>query len=208
MGQGQGLGHQGPYGSDCHLRAGCRRRLSDRDRRRRSDYSGRSIYVYRIEFQPLRDHAFIYFPTDYREAPKRDRLVVPRGNTIEHTLAIVQATGSRYRGGMLVEAAGLPDGVTFSRPPLKPGQTLTQATLTSSPDTKPWTGLIDLMEANRSGSTVLGQLRPQHSVYTAAAAETMWSSIASGDIARGRQRSTASSASETAANWSRPERDD
>jgi hypothetical protein len=102
-------------------------------------------FAYRIEFQPLRDHAFVYFPTDYREAAnKRDRLVIPRGNTIEHTLAIVHGTGSRYRGGIRVEAEGLPEGVTFSCPPLLPGQMLTQATMTAAPDAQAWHGLIDL----------------------------------------------------------------
>ena len=167
-------------------------------------------YVYRIEFQPLRDHAFVYFPTDYREAPnKRDRLVIPRGNTIEHTLAIVHATGSRYRGGMLIEAVGLPDGVTFSCPPLKPGQTLTQATLTASPDAEPWTGLIDLrLNANRSRRGLLRQLCPQHSVYPAARWQQCGLQSREAMCSCSCEGSSASSASETTAYWSRPECDD
>ena len=101
-------------------------------------------YVYRIEFQPLTDRALVHFPTDYREAPnKRDRLVVPRGNTIEHPFAIKYATGNRYRGGMRLVAHGLPQGVSFSCPPLEPGQMLTQGVLTATKDAKPWSGLID-----------------------------------------------------------------
>ncbi len=90
-------------------------------------------YAYRIEFQPARNHSFVYFPTDYREAAhKRDRLVIPRGNTIEHIFAILPGTGNTYHGGMRIVAEGLPPGVTFKCPPLKPGQKLTQATLSAS----------------------------------------------------------------------------
>jgi len=102
-------------------------------------------YAYRIELQPLKDHAFIYFGQDYREAPnKRDRLVIPRGNTIEHTFSILYATGNKYRGGMRIVADGLPAGITFDCPPLKPGQMRTQATLTAEADAELWTGLVDL----------------------------------------------------------------
>ena len=118
-------------------------------------------YVYRIEFQPLTDRALVHFPTDYREAPnKRDRLVVPRGNTIEHTFAIKSATGNRYRGGMRLVAHGLPPGVDFSCPPLQPGQMLTQGVLTAGKDVKPWSGLIEFSleptepDANFTGSYV------------------------------------------------------
>lgn len=102
-------------------------------------------YVYRVEIQPLIDQAFIYFPNDHREsAHKRDRLVVHRGNTTEHLLGMLPATGNRYRGGMEIYAVGLPKGVTFSCPPLKPGQHLTQASLSAAADAEPWAGLIDL----------------------------------------------------------------
>ena len=102
-------------------------------------------YAYRVEFQPLQDQAFIYFPTDYREsAHKRDRLVVHRGNTSEHLLAILPGAGNRYRGGMEIYAEGLPPGVTFSCPVLEPGQRLTQATITARADAEPWGGLIEL----------------------------------------------------------------
>lgn len=102
-------------------------------------------FAYRVEFQPARNHAFIHFPTDYRESEhKRDRLVIPRGNTIEHILKILPGTGNTYKGGMEIVAAGLPDGVTFECPPLKAGQTLTQATLSATADAKPFSGLIDL----------------------------------------------------------------
>ncbi|MEM1296590.1 MAG: PPC domain-containing protein, partial [Verrucomicrobiota bacterium] len=102
-------------------------------------------YVYRVEIQPHVDQAFLYFPTDYRESPhKRDRLVIHRGNTTEHILGIIPGIGNRYRGGMEIHAAGLPKGVTFSCPPLKPGQNLTQATLTATADAQPWSGLIEL----------------------------------------------------------------
>ena len=102
-------------------------------------------YPYRIEFQPAQNHSFVYFPTDYRESPhKRDRLVIPRGNTIEHILAILPGTGSKYKGGMRIVAEGLPDGVTFACPPIKPGQKLTQATLSATADAKKWSGLIEL----------------------------------------------------------------
>ncbi|MGI9473556.1 MAG: hypothetical protein ACR2NZ_18585, partial [Rubripirellula sp.] len=102
-------------------------------------------YVYRVEFQPLVDQAFVYFPTDYREsAHKRDRLVIHRGNTTEHTLAILPAVGNRYRGGMEIYAEDLPKGVTFCCPPLAPGQNLTQASLSATDDAEPWSGLIEL----------------------------------------------------------------
>lgn len=102
-------------------------------------------YVYRVEIQPLIDQAFIYFPHDYRESShKRDRLVIHRGNTTEHLLGILSGTGNRYKGGMEIYAVGLPKGVTFSCPPLKPGQNLTQASLTASADAEPWAGLIEL----------------------------------------------------------------
>lgn len=102
-------------------------------------------YVYRVEIQPHIDQAFIYFPTDYREsAHKRDRLVVHQGNTTEHILGILPGVGNRYHGGMEIYAVGLPPGVTFSCPPLRPGQTLTQATLSAAADAEPWAGLIEL----------------------------------------------------------------
>ena len=102
-------------------------------------------FVYRVEIQPLTDRAFIYFPTDYRESPlKRDRLVIHRGNTTEHLLAILPGTGNRYRGAMEIYAEGLPQGVSFSCPPLAPGQNLTQASLTVGADVEPWSGLIEL----------------------------------------------------------------
>ena len=102
-------------------------------------------YIYRVEFQPLVDQAFIYFPTDYRESPhKRDRLVVHRGNTTEHILAILPGVGNRYRGGMEIYAEGLPPGITFSCPPLQPEQFLTQASLSATADAEPWSGLIEL----------------------------------------------------------------
>lgn len=102
-------------------------------------------FVYRVEIQPHTDQAFVYFPTDYREsAHKRDRLVIHRGNTTEHILGILPGVGNQYRGGMEIYAAGLPEGVTFSCPPLAPGQTLTQATLTASETAAPWAGLIEL----------------------------------------------------------------
>ncbi|MCR9200827.1 MAG: PPC domain-containing protein [Planctomycetaceae bacterium] len=102
-------------------------------------------FVYRVEIQPHTDQAFVYFPTDYREsAHKRDRLVIHRGNTTEHILGILPGVGNRYRGGIEIYATGLPDGVTFSCPPLAPGQTLTQATLTASANAEPWAGLVEL----------------------------------------------------------------
>lgn len=102
-------------------------------------------YVYRVEIQPHIDQAFIYFPTDYREsAHKRDRLVIHRGNTTEHILGILPGAGNRYQGGMEIYAVGLPKGVTFSCPPLKPGQNLTQASLSAAADAEPWAGLIEL----------------------------------------------------------------
>lgn len=102
-------------------------------------------YVYRVEIEPVVNRAFIYFPKDYRESPhKRDRLVVHRGNTVEHTLAIISGLGNNYRGGMEIYAEGLPKGVTFECPPLQPGQTLTQATLTATADAEPWSDLIEL----------------------------------------------------------------
>ena len=102
-------------------------------------------YVYRVEIEPIVNRAFIYFPKDYRESPhKRDRLVVHRGNTTEHTLAVISGLGNNYRGGMEIYAEGLPKGVTFECPPLQPGQTLTQATLSATPDAEPWSDLIEL----------------------------------------------------------------
>lgn len=102
-------------------------------------------YVYRVEIQPLVNQAFLYFPHDYRESPhKRDRLVIHRGNTTEHLLGILSGSGNNYRGGMEVYAVGLPKGVTFSCPPVKPGQKLTQISLTAAPDAEPWGGLIEL----------------------------------------------------------------
>ena len=103
-------------------------------------------HVYRVEFQPAKNHAFIYFPQDYREsANKGDRLVIHRGNSVARTIGIAFGTGNRYRGGMRIVAKGLPPGVAFRCPQLEPGQTLTQATLTATDDAKPWSGLIDLV---------------------------------------------------------------
>ncbi|MEM7599822.1 MAG: PPC domain-containing protein [Verrucomicrobiota bacterium] len=96
-------------------------------------------YVYRVEIQPLTNQSFIYFPADFRESPhKRDRLVVHRGNTTEHLLGILPAVGNQYQGGMEIYAEGLPKGVSFVCPPLKPGQNLIQASITATADAEPW----------------------------------------------------------------------
>ena len=118
-------------------------------------------YVYRVEIQPHVDQAFIYFPTDYREsAHKRDRLVIHRGNTTEHILGILPGIGNRYRGGMEIYAVGLPKGVTFSCPPLRPGQNLTQASLSATSDAEPWAGLIELkLRPHRARRTIHRQFR-------------------------------------------------
>ncbi|MDF1755539.1 MAG: PPC domain-containing protein [Verrucomicrobiales bacterium] len=118
-------------------------------------------HIYRVEFQPIQNHAFIFFPKDFRESPnKRDTFVLHRNNTVEHTIAILDAPGNQYQGAIEVVADNLPKGVSFQCPILSPGQKLAQVTFTANAEAKPWAGFIDLSlkpvdpDANLTGSYV------------------------------------------------------
>ncbi len=71
-------------------------------------------HIYRIEFQPHIDSAFVHFDA-YPSKPKivRDRVVLYPGHSYSRPVTIMNGFGSTYNKPLQLRAVGLPDGVTM-----------------------------------------------------------------------------------------------
>ncbi|MEM7396360.1 MAG: hypothetical protein AAF492_28830, partial [Verrucomicrobiota bacterium] len=104
------------------------------------------LHVYRVEFQPHVDSAFVHFPA-YPSQPliTRDRIVLYQGNTYVRPVSIQNGFGSRYDGPLRLRAEGLPEGVAMEHPSFTAKDSVIPVLFTASARTEPGAHLIDLL---------------------------------------------------------------
>ena len=108
----------------------------------RREFSER--HIYRIEFQPHVESAFISMKALYPSTLARDRIVLYPGKSMMRAFTVRKGFGSSFRGKLKLEAKNLPKGVTIECQPFTLGDSLIPVMFHASKDSKPFTGTIDL----------------------------------------------------------------
>lgn len=103
-------------------------------------------HVYRVEFQPHVDSAFVFFPA-YPSLDEivRDRIVLFRGHSYMHPMGVQPGFGSNYDGPLQLRATNLPDGVTIDAEPFTQDAGVIPVMFSATQDAKIGVDLIDLI---------------------------------------------------------------
>jgi hypothetical protein len=103
-------------------------------------------HVYRVEFEPHIDSAFVtHEPARSQNALARDRVVLFPGRRSTRPLLIQKGFGSTYNEPLQLRAEGLPAGVTMEAPPFRQGDGNVPVTFIAEPGVKPIATLVDLI---------------------------------------------------------------
>lgn len=103
-------------------------------------------HVYRVEFQPHVDSAFVYFP-QYPSQAKivRDRIVLFPGHSYMHPMAVQPGFGSTYDGALQLRALNLPEGVTMEAAPFTQDAGIIPVLFSATQDAQVGAETIDLV---------------------------------------------------------------
>jgi len=103
-------------------------------------------HVYRVEFEPHIDSAFVtHEPARSQNALARDRVVLFPERRVTRPLLIQKGFGSTYNEPLQLRAEGLPAGVTMEAPPFRQGDGNVPVTFIAEPGVKPTATLVDLI---------------------------------------------------------------
>ena len=103
-------------------------------------------HVYRIEFQPHVDSAFVHFDA-YPSQPKivRDRIVLYPGHSYSRPVSIMPGFGSKYDKPLKLRAVNLPDGVTIEAAPFKQSDGIIPVLFHADAGAEPTAEIVDLI---------------------------------------------------------------
>ncbi len=103
-------------------------------------------HLYRVEFQPHVDSAFVHFPA-YPSTPTivRDRIVIRPGQSYCRPVAVQPGFGSKYDKPLQLRATNLPTGVTMHCEQFKQSAGIIPVQFQADSDAKIGASLIDLV---------------------------------------------------------------
>jgi hypothetical protein len=103
-------------------------------------------HIYRVEFQPHVDSAFVFFPEYPSQAEiVRERIVLFPGHSYMHPMGVQPGFGSAYDGPLQLRATNLPAGVTIEAAPFSQDAGIIPVLFSAEPDAKIGADLIDLV---------------------------------------------------------------
>lgn len=111
----------------------------------RRQYSDR--HIYRIEFQPHVDSAFVFL-RDYRgQTPHiaRNQIIVYPGKSYMRPMNVLNGFGSSYNGKLQLKALNLPDGLTLECRPFTIRDKTIPVMFHASSDAKPASAAVELV---------------------------------------------------------------
>jgi hypothetical protein len=84
--------------------------------------AGAATGVYRVEVEPLRDAVYTHITmNEGYQIPRLNGMIVPQGNRWTMDVQLAQGIGNNYKGDLVMEALGLPRGVSMIAPPINKG---------------------------------------------------------------------------------------
>lgn len=103
-------------------------------------------HVYRVEFQPHVDGAFVTL-ADYPSQAHitRDRIVLFPGHAFTRSMIVQKGLGSTFAGPLQVRAEGLPTGVVMEAPTFRQADGSIPVTFVADAAAKPTTALINIV---------------------------------------------------------------
>lgn len=103
-------------------------------------------HIYRIEFQPHVDSAFVHFPA-YPSTPTiiRDRVTLFPGRSLLRPVTVQPGFGSKYGGLLQLRAEGLPKGVSMECRPFRQSDGIIPVLFTTEENAKAGAVLVDLI---------------------------------------------------------------
>lgn len=103
-------------------------------------------HIYRVEFQPHVDSAFVFFPA-YPSSDEivRERIVLYPGHSYMHPMGVQPGFGSKYNGLLQLRAKTLPDGVTIESEPFTQDAGIIPVQFSATKDASIRADLIDLV---------------------------------------------------------------
>lgn len=103
-------------------------------------------HIYRVEFQPHMDSAFIFFPAyPSQDEIVRDRIVLYPGHSYMHPVSVQPGFGSRYDGLLQIRATNLPAGVAFQARPFTQNDGIVPVLFSAAEDADIGADLIDIV---------------------------------------------------------------
>lgn len=103
-------------------------------------------HIYRVEFQPHVDSAFVFFPAYPSQAEiVRDRIVLYPGHRYMHPMGVQPGFGSNYNGPLQLRAKNLPEGVTIEAAPFTQDAGIIPVMFSATKDASIGADLIDLV---------------------------------------------------------------
>jgi hypothetical protein len=106
---------------------------------------GRPDFVYRVEVAAPAPRLTLSIPRIDRYSQTRQTVFVPRGNRFA---ILVNAARSNFDGDLVLEAPGLPAGITMTAPPIKAGQVQAPVVFEAAADA-PVAGRLVMLEARQ-----------------------------------------------------------
>ena len=103
-------------------------------------------HIYRVEFQPHIDSAFVFFPAYPSQAKiVRERIVLYPGHSYMHPMGVQPGFGSNYNGPLQLRAKNLPEGVTIEATPFTQDAGVIPVQFSATEDAEVGADLIDLI---------------------------------------------------------------
>ena len=103
-------------------------------------------HIYRIEFQPHVDSAFVHFPAYPSQTTIiRDRIVLYPGHSYSRPVAVQPGFGSKYSKPLQLRAESLPPGVSMESQPFTQGDGIIPVFFSAEPDANVGAALVDLV---------------------------------------------------------------